>query len=723
MNLLNYLSFVATPLFLVQTLPAIAAAPDLQDPDIIVVTATRSERALEDVPAAVAVQDMDTLRVQGFTTGTDEFRGVTGVSFRRGEGDGDVFPFVSIRGSTGTDGFLALLDGVPFVGAFEEPLLADIPYDAVERIEVVKGPLSALYGRGAIYGGVNYITRSPAEDSLRASIGAGNDGYYRGSATLSRKLGEKGGLLLGGAYEQDGGWRENSERRNWSLYAKFDFDLGEKTRLGLSGSYLNRDIEMPNGVPLDSAGRVLAERKPLLALGEPGEQSKGYIGTATLEQGIGERFTLKLTGQYRNFERNNFLNFYDAYGLDTSRNVFGVNGFRGNPRQRVLFGEASLSADLGAHKLIGGISYEDTVNRTLSSWSGQNGFTPQCGFTFFLAEIDWNTGEVVNRNHPCFVVDQVQTDARFHDRFFGAFIQDEISLTDRLLLTLGGRFDSFRRHSEFAPLPSVGPGGEAWLKSQAFSPKASLSWRTGFGQVYAAYGRGFNSNFGPAFENDPVQYYRPELKPTTIDSVEVGVKGRALGDTLRFEAALYQTWQKNRRTSIPNPAAEDDWSAPPTLITFGQRYDVTGVEVALDIRPVEGTNLRVQYSHIAPKWGELILSGGQDLSGKTPTGVAPNIVFLSADQRITSWLSAGGTLEFYDDYAVTTDNSLFAGGYELVSLNARIAPESWRGISLDLSVTNLFDKEYYFYFGGVSTPTYATPGPPRQLRATVKAAF
>jgi outer membrane receptor protein involved in Fe transport len=64
------------------------------------------------------------------------------VSFRRGEGD--TFPFVSFRGSSVTDSYLALIDGIPFVGVFEEVPLDQIPYSVVQRVEVVKGPSSTL---------------------------------------------------------------------------------------------------------------------------------------------------------------------------------------------------------------------------------------------------------------------------------------------------------------------------------------------------------------------------------------------------------------------------------------------------------------------------------------------------------------------------------------------------------------------------------------------------
>jgi outer membrane receptor protein involved in Fe transport len=58
-----------------------------------------------------------------------------------------------------------------------------------------------------------------------------------------------------------------------------------------------------------------------------------------------------------------------------------------------------------------------------------------------------------------------------------------------------------------------------------------------------------------------------------------------------------------------------------------------------------------------------------------------------------------------------------------LTLGARIQPEAWRGVSLDLTLLNALNEEYYSYFGNLTAPNYAVPGPPRQFRATLKAAF
>ncbi|WP_237237654.1 TonB-dependent receptor plug domain-containing protein [Sphingomonas melonis] len=164
--------------------------------DDIVVTATRTKKSLLDVPAAITVIDNDDLRRRGLTIGSDEFRGIPGIFFRRTDGDAEdtlQFSFRGVTGSAGGDTFLALIDGIPFVGPDEQVLLDQLPYGAISRTEVVRGPVSALYGRGATAGAVNYITRSPGFDGTTASLTAGTYDYVRGEATLERTMFGDGG--------------------------------------------------------------------------------------------------------------------------------------------------------------------------------------------------------------------------------------------------------------------------------------------------------------------------------------------------------------------------------------------------------------------------------------------------------------------------------------------------------------------------------------------------
>ena len=697
--------------------------------DTIVVTATRTEQTLIETPASIAVQDVGELRRNGFTFGTDEFRGVTGVFFRRAEGGADEFPFVSFRGSTGTEGAISLIDGIPFIGLFEELQLNEIPYDAIEQVEIVKGPVSALYGRGALYGATNYITRNPDENAVIARLAGGSDGFFRADASVERTLGDNGGLYLAGAYENFEGWREQAQREIFNIFAKARFELSPQTTLTLYGNYNNRDTELPNGRALGSEGEILpfaGGDEGFIGFGDPNNDIENVLTALTLEHRVSDDLAFAFKGSYRNIQRESFLNFFDPFGRNLDAGIVGYNGIRSEASQEVFYAETTVRWRTGRHDIIAGVTVEQSNSEVLDLWTGQNGFTFDCGFTFYLVEVDFLTGNVLNENNPCFVVDDPLSDSEFDNTFWGVFVQDEITLTERLRLTLGLRYDDFSRNADFFPIDGVTAGGDQSGSADAFSPKATLSYLTDWGQVYVAYGRGFNSNFGASFEWDPVQYLRPEQRPTTIDSVEVGVKGGILDNRLSAEAIVFYSEQRNRRQIVDNPAAADDFSEPTFLIAFGDRYRSRGLEFSLNAAPTDTTRLRLNYTYLDPEWDEFTIqtfSGPADFSGNAPVGVPDHILYLQADQEVTDWFSLRGILEYYSDYFYTVDNAFSDGGYTLVTFAARLEPDFLRGFTLDLTLNNAFDEEYYSFFGGRTDPTYAMPGPPRQFRAAITGRF
>lgn len=701
---------------------------DIGETDTIVVTATRTERSLLEVPASIAVQDVGELRRNGFTFGTDEFRGVTGVFFRRGEGGADEFPFVSFRGSTGTEGAISLIDGIPFIGLFEELQLNEIPYDAIEQVEIVKGPVSALYGRGALYGATNYITRNPDENATTARLAGGSDGFFRADASVERTLGDNGGLYLAGTYENYEGWREQAQREIFNIFAKARFDLTPQTTLTLYGNYNDRETELPNGRVLGADGEVLpfvGGDEGFIGFGDPNNDIQNALVAVALDHRVSDDLAFAFKGSYRNIQRESFLNFFDPFGRNLDAGVAGYNGIRSDASQEVYYAEATARWRTGRHDIIAGATVEQANNEVLDLWTGQNGFTFECGFTFYLIEADIFSGDILNRNNPCFVVDDPLSDSEFDNTFWGVFVQDEITLAERLRLTLGLRYDDFSRNATFLPINGFG-GGDQSGSADAFSPKATLSYLTDWGQVYVAYGRGFNSNFGATFEWDPVQYARPEQRPTTIDSVEVGVKGGFLDNRLSIEAIVFYSEQKNRRQIVNNPDAENDFTQPFNLVTFGDLYQSKGVEFSLIARPTDTTTLRLNYTFLDPEWDEFIVdsfAGPIDFSGNIPVGVPDHVLYLQADQDVTDWLSLRGILEYYSDYFYTVDNAFSDGGYTLVTFAARLEPDFLQGFTLDLTLNNAFDEEYYSFFGGRTDPTYAMPGPPRQFRAAITGKF
>jgi TonB-dependent siderophore receptor len=701
-----------------------ALAQERADPSIleeVVVTATRTERNLLEVPASVTVRKMQQLYSEGFLSSPDELRGVPGVFFRRGEGDNDEFPSVSIRGVTGNHGndtFLALVDGIPFISGNEEVLLSEVPFAAVDQIEVVRGPVSALYGRGGIAGAVNYITRTPQQDRTALALSAGSDGYYRAGLTAERVFDGKN-LLADVSYEESEGWRASNARRIFNVFLKGAAELTPDTTLTAYVNYGDRRHEVGSVIPTFADGTpvdVLGGREGAIQYGAPFREAETIMGALRLDHRVSDSLNLQVTAHARRADTGALLNFYDAFLFDPANEVFGVNGFESETRSDTVFLEGTAHWKTGRHDIVGGVNVErvDLVGQSL--WSGQNGFTFACGFNFFAINLNYRTGQVVNANAPCFVR-QLEDDTDTTNHFWSAFLQDEIRLTDRLTLTLGGRYDSFERETLFKPTFEGDTARTLEDAESAFSPKASLAYDFGGGMIYAAYGRGFSSNFGPTFQWDANQYER-DSRPTTLDSYEIGIKGRALDRRLTYTLTGFYLEQKNRLFIIEN----DDPTGPPNLATTGQLYTSQGIEATADLALGDATTLRGSYTLTQPEWGEYAV-GGLVLTGLTPTGVPEHMGFVEVAHRLNDRIEIKASYEMYGDYFVTRDNAVEAGGYALLNASARIDLAQARGLSLDLAATNLLDEDYGYLFGGQSAATYLTPGIPRQLRATLRARF
>ena len=477
--------------------------------DEIVVTATRRDKPLLEVAASVTVQSVADLRAKGFSYGTDEFRGVPGVFFRRGEGDAEEFPFISIRGVTGNHGndtFLALVDGIPFVGPDEEVLLYEVPYGAVDNIEIVRGPVSALYGRGGIAGAVNYRTRQLDSDRTEVAFSGGTDGFTRGEFQIERGSENGGGVLLSANYEKFDGWRENSERETTSIFLKGAMPVGDRTMLSGYLTYLDRQSQVPGVIPALGDGTivdVVGGVETYLGYLPTGNNREGILATGRLDHSSSDELQFQVTAQVRSFDSDVRLNFYDFFEFDPTSTIMGVNGFAANEDVDIFFTEATVAWDAGRHNIVAGISSEQAKMDDEDLWSGEIDpfFSGVCGFRFYAILIDYSTGEVVNDTpgNTCFVRDELRTRASTTNTFYGAFVQDEIEINDHWALTLGLRYDKFDREVDFSVVGTLPVDQRATGDADAVSPKASLAYNYDGGMLYGSYGRGFNSNFGPVF--------------------------------------------------------------------------------------------------------------------------------------------------------------------------------------------------------------------------------
>jgi outer membrane receptor protein involved in Fe transport len=199
---------------------ALSPAPARAQIEEIVVTTRRTEESLQEVPVAVSAFTAESIERQGLTTTSDVLKLVPGVQFDQAFSAADTR--VSIRGINNTRGRTSvaiLVDGVDVSGenvsAGGGSSLLNSRLLDLERVEVVKGPQSALYGRNAFGGAINYITRKPSMDGLRVNAYAdvvANYSIYdvRGSISgpiIADKLAVS---LNAGTYSSDGFYRNNN---------------------------------------------------------------------------------------------------------------------------------------------------------------------------------------------------------------------------------------------------------------------------------------------------------------------------------------------------------------------------------------------------------------------------------------------------------------------------------------------------------------------------------
>jgi vitamin B12 transporter len=235
--------------------PTLAAqvAGDTTSLPEIVVTATRYPVAADSVASTVTVLRGDDLRAQGIRFVADALRQVPGASVVSGGPFGSATSLF-LRGGE-SDYVKVLVDGAPVnqPGGFYD--FGSLTTDNVERIEVLRGPASVLYGSDAITGVVQIVTRRGGE-GLRLSA-AGEGGSFGSARWEASALGGGEALDWSASLSRitsDGTYEFNNDYRNTVASGRLGAALGDHTTVGLSGRYYDASYHFPTdftGAPVD----------------------------------------------------------------------------------------------------------------------------------------------------------------------------------------------------------------------------------------------------------------------------------------------------------------------------------------------------------------------------------------------------------------------------------------------------------------------------------------
>ncbi|MEO8168495.1 MAG: TonB-dependent receptor, partial [bacterium] len=464
--------------------------------DQVVTTANRREQSLEDVPVSVSVMDAAEIRYRNAYSIEDAVRYIPGVNMTGGQ--------VNIRGSSGYSRgagsrVLMLLDGVPFItGDTGELIFESIAVGQVDRIEVVKGASSALYGSSALGGVINIITRpipEVAETYMSTSGGiyskptfsqwnwSGRDRYF-GSVALGHTFHVADvGVALGLSRQVNDGYLENSHIKRTNVYVKAKKDFASANSLTMNFGLLFQERgQFQYWRNLDSALIPPAVQR------DDGVRSLRYF----------------LSGSYNDAFADNFLftakvlwNHNDWTNM--SGHDFWAPGWDSLPNGRFSETLGSLS---NGYRLDVSATWLFNNEHTITFGVGGNYDNVTSASKLFGSHQGWS--------------------AAF-------FAQDEWRLTKELALTFGGRFDVQR-----VGLTESGP---------QVNPKVALAYNPTEGtSLRASFGRGFRIpsiaeafvalDLGGGINALP----NTDLKAEQSNSYEVGINQR-LSDFANIDLA------------------------------------------------------------------------------------------------------------------------------------------------------------------------------------------
>ena len=406
-------------------IPAAALADDAADD--IVVTATRVPTALAQIPAGVTVITRADFAARGYTTLAQALTAVTGLGVVQAGGPGGQTS-VFIRGTNSED-VLVLIDGVPANDASDPNGAFDFGQDllnGVDRIEIIRGPLSGLYGSNAIGGVINIITQQGSgKPHLDVTAAGGFPGQGKGNATLS---GSSAGLdyMLSAALDEEAGFDDTARRlsvyngvrdpfRAKSGVLNLGYTAAPGTRVYLTVRARDSDSGFPDlGYPVYDDPDEFSYNKNLS--GKFGVQSNLLNGLVTTELFIARilddrRYSNLLDPDDPNFasandhyhgartdaQWNNIVHLKDAGPATQSSVLFGIEYINDTVHERVdesgftenvRASQHSLAGHLGAQTTLAGRLTSTAALRDDSVSSFGNAFTGRIGGVLAIPEVD-----------------------------------------------------------------------------------------------------------------------------------------------------------------------------------------------------------------------------------------------------------------------------------------------------------------------------------------------
>jgi iron complex outermembrane recepter protein len=527
--------------------------------------ATRTDTPLRDIPQSIQVIPQEVIRDQQSPNLTEVLRNV-GITQGVNPSGRGAFSLPVIRGFDSSDNIVR--DGLSDpTSRFAGPDLSNI-----ERVEVLRGPASVLYGQSVPGGTINLVTEQPlSEPTYSVGFSAGNYNFYRGDVDLSGPLNEEGTLLyrLNLAAQTTESFVDFFERQQYQIAPALSWQISDRTALNLSGEYLYRpSVAAQVGLPVE--GSILPNPNGELARdlnvsGPFGETDYNiYRVGYSLDHRFSETWSLRNAFRYSDVQRDNRLAAFGTSLADDGRTLT-LDRSSGSDTEQFFnldtYAIGEFATGSIQHQLVAGIN----LTRQYYSFAGGS-LTP-------------STIDIFNPNYvrPSGPIDPSSLyGGSSATNTVGLYVQDQVELLDNLNLLVGLRFDTFEQTSENFIAET-----EREQSGNALSPRVGIVYQPIEPiSLYASYSRSFLPVAGLTFTSEP-------FDPERSTQYEIGVKAD-ISDRLSATLALYELTRSNVETDDPENLGF-------SIQTGEQRS--RGVEVNLAGEILPGLNIIAAYAY------------------------------------------------------------------------------------------------------------------------------
>lgn len=656
----------------------------------VVVTANRNSRNVEDIPASVSIIDARTIQGLPVQNVDEILRSVANIYVNRSWGIFSQNASVTMRGLDASSRVLVLLDGVPLNksagGSINWNLVA---ISSIDRIEIIKGPASAIYGNNSMAGVINIITKRPAKP-IQGELG-----------------------LLGGSYQTWGG-HLNLSGTSVVNNKGFSWGLSSFYRQG-DGYFLSPE-----------SGRDSNDAKAFL---------KEYNVDVKLAYRFSKNHKVELDGRIYDDLRGQGKQVYEELGDHMSVNttylranykgIFGktiVNLLAFYQYEKEYKQSESMSTNSGKYKL----SDRDSDKADYGLWMNATSYLSDRNILTY--GIDLKRGAVSVDN-----IYKTSTDEIFYKGtldFYAVFIQDEWKLVNEKLLLAGGirmDFSNYYNGQLTVNNPTANTGFDAAFEEQfpsshwqAFSPKLALKYHmNNRHSVYVSYSKGFMppklddlSKSGKIRKG--FKLANPELGPEYLTNYEFGSHLVFL-NKLDLAASIYYSLGHEFQYFVGTGDSIDTGGGD-ALQPIYQRQNITSVEVlGMEVSTKYqlfnklGLTLNYTFNHSVIKDFDRPKTEEKDIKGNYLIEVPKHMVYAGINWE-NKFFRANITYNYIGSQWYDDENTTLIKAYQIVDL--RISKDFLTHINAALTIQNLFDDAY------IDRKGYLSPG--RFITAEIK---